>query len=80
MIAAPKFRAAIDVLRSDLVFMPLALMYLVLLVRSWEPDTLSLMMPGSLREGFAGMLCGRNRCTDGAASVNFALPCHVSAG
>ncbi|KXZ45237.1 hypothetical protein GPECTOR_57g527 [Gonium pectorale] len=35
-------------------FVPLSLAYLVLLVMSWSPDTLSIMMPGSLAEGLAG--------------------------
>jgi len=42
------------VLRSDVIFVPLAVAYLVLLLQSWQPDTLSLMMPGSLAEGFEG--------------------------
>ncbi|KAK9842571.1 hypothetical protein WJX81_006808 [Elliptochloris bilobata] len=41
-------------MRSDLHFVPLALLYLYLLVHSWEPDTLSLILPGSLAEGFKG--------------------------
>lgn len=41
-------------LRSDVIFVPLAVAYLVLLLQSWQPDTLSLMMPGSLAEGFEG--------------------------
>ncbi|KAG2483516.1 hypothetical protein HYH03_017623 [Edaphochlamys debaryana] len=35
-------------------FVPLALAYLVLLFASWSPDTLHVMMPGSLQEGLAG--------------------------
>jgi len=32
-------------------FAPLAVLYLALLVLSWQPDTLSLMLPGSFEEG-----------------------------
>ena len=39
-------------LSSTLV--PLALLYGALLVQSWQPDTLSLIMPGSLSDGLAG--------------------------
>ncbi|KAG2425863.1 hypothetical protein HYH02_014927 [Chlamydomonas schloesseri] len=35
-------------------FVPLAAAYVVLLVGSWSPDTLSIMMPGSLEEGLKG--------------------------
>lgn len=35
-------------------FVPLALGYLGLLAASWSPDTLSIMMPGSLKEGLSG--------------------------
>ncbi|GLC45192.1 hypothetical protein PLESTB_000425800 [Pleodorina starrii] len=35
-------------------FIPLSLAYLALLVFSWSPDTLQIMMPGSLKEGLSG--------------------------
>lgn len=37
--------------RSPLPLVPLCVAYLALLVASWSPDTLSLMMPGSLEAG-----------------------------
>lgn len=36
------------------LFVPLALLYGYLLVASWQPDTLSLMMPGDLNQGLKG--------------------------
>ncbi|KAK9867083.1 hypothetical protein WJX84_008592 [Apatococcus fuscideae] len=41
---------------SNFVFAPLAALYAVLLVASWDPSTLSLILPGSLKEGFSGGL------------------------
>ncbi len=51
---APFWRDAVRVLRTDAIFVPLATAYGVLLLQSWQPDTLRLMMPGSFAEGFAG--------------------------
>jgi len=45
--------AAATYLRSPLPLVPLCVAYLALLCASWSPDTLSLMMPGSLAEGLA---------------------------
>ena len=45
--------AAATFLRSPLPLVPLCVAYLALLCASWSPDTLSLMMPGSLAEGLA---------------------------
>ncbi|KAK9865134.1 hypothetical protein WJX84_006871 [Apatococcus fuscideae] len=38
---------------SNAIFAPLAAAYAVLLVASWDPSTLSLILPGSLKEGFS---------------------------
>ncbi len=54
MILAPDWQGTQRLLRPDAIFVPLAVTYGVLLARSWSPDTLSLMMPGSFRQGFAG--------------------------
>ena len=54
ILLAPWWRSAYRMLISDMIFLPLVAAYIVLLVRSWQPDTLSLMMPGSLADGFAG--------------------------
>jgi hypothetical protein len=54
ILLAPWWRSAYRMLISDVIFLPLIAAYIVLLVRSWQPDTLSLMMPGSLADGFAG--------------------------
>ena len=40
--------------RSALPLAPLCVAYLALLVASWSPDTLALMMPGSLEAGLSG--------------------------
>ena len=39
---------------SNFIFAPPAALYAVLLVASWDPSTLSLILPGSLKEGFSG--------------------------
>lgn len=54
MILAPRWRLTERLMQSEAIFVPLSLLYGVLLWRSWTPDTLSLMMPGSLAAGFAG--------------------------
>ena len=41
-------------MRSQLVLVPVALAYTVLLLHSWAPDSLSLILPGSLQEGLSG--------------------------
>ena len=51
---APFWRGAVRVLRTDAIFVPLAIAYSLLLLRSWQPDTLSLILPGSFEQGFAG--------------------------
>jgi hypothetical protein len=48
MLRGRPSRAALTSLRP---FAPLALLYVVLLALSWQPDTVSLMLPGSLEEG-----------------------------
>lgn len=50
---APFSRGVVRYLRHDAVIMPIALAYSLLLLRSWQPDTLSLIMPGSLAEGIS---------------------------
>ena len=57
MALAPQQSATKRLLSSDLLFVPLALLYLYLLVHSWEPDTLRLILPGSLADGLKGALC-----------------------
>lgn len=54
MVVAPRHAATQRLLRSELLFVPLALLYLFLLMHSWEPDTLRLILPGSLAEGLKG--------------------------
>ena len=57
MAFAPQLSATKRLLSSDLIFVPLVLLYLYLLVHSWEPDTLRLILPGSLAEGLTGVHC-----------------------
>ena len=40
--------------RAEAALFPLCLLYLALLVTSWSPDTMSVLLPGSLAEGLAG--------------------------
>jgi hypothetical protein len=54
MLLAPRWQRTRDLVRSALTYVPLALAYTALLVASWQPDTLSLILPGSLQEGLAG--------------------------
>ena len=53
-LLAPRHAATRRLLRSELICAPLALVYLYLLLHSWEPDTLQLILPGSLAEGLTG--------------------------
>ena len=46
-------RWTVRFLRSDVPIVPLCVAYVVMLVASWSPDTLSLMMPGSLEAGIS---------------------------
>lgn len=52
--AATIWQPARPLLRNDWIFAPLCLLYGYALVNSWEPDTLSLIMPGDLKEGLQG--------------------------
>jgi len=54
MILAPRASVVRKTMRSYWVLAPLALIYLALLAYSWSPDTLSILMPGSLADGFTG--------------------------
>eukprot|EP00798_Chlamydomonas_sp_ICE-L_P026752 gene26752-4327_t len=52
MILSPR-QPAPPVLRTKWVFAPLCVMYILLLAISWQPDTLSLIMPGNFEEALA---------------------------
>ena len=54
MIAAPRARVTHCVVSTDALFVPMALAYAFLLAHSWQADTLRLILPGSLQEGFSG--------------------------
>lgn len=51
---APFWRGVVRFLRHDTIFVPIAVAYAVLLLHSWQADTLSLILPGSLAEGLSG--------------------------
>jgi len=51
MAIAPRTKLAQGLARSPVTIVPLAIAYACLLIASWEPDTLQLMMPGSLDAG-----------------------------
>ena len=54
---------------------PVAVVYIMLLVQSWEPDTLSLMMPGDLEQGIA---TGDMMYRDAIGAMVFYLPVHFT--
>lgn len=54
MLVSSSARPIQKLIRSLWPFVPLALGYGLLLANSWTPDTLSIMMPGSLEEGLKG--------------------------
>lgn len=58
MALLPRWSVTRRLTRSPLVLAPLALVYGLLLVWSWQPDTLSLILPGSLADGLKGELKG----------------------
>ena len=48
MIAAPRWGPTKRLMQSYLPFIPMAVLYLYMLLRSWTPDTLQLMLPGDI--------------------------------
>ncbi len=56
MILAPQLQIVRSTMRSLWVFLPVALGYLALLVYAWSPDTLSILLPGSLSDVMKGSL------------------------
>ncbi|GAX81942.1 hypothetical protein CEUSTIGMA_g9370.t1 [Chlamydomonas eustigma] len=48
------FKPVLNFMKSAWPVIPIALAYGLLLANSWSPDTLSLIMPGSLEEGLQG--------------------------
>ena len=63
MLFLPKHRASVTIMHSDWVFVPLSVMYIALLAQSWTPETLQLIMPGSLQAGLAGTHRQTCHCT-----------------
>lgn len=54
MIFAPNSKWTNATVRKDMSLVPLGLTYGYFLAASWEPDTLSLLLPGNLADGFSG--------------------------
>ncbi|KAL3137037.1 hypothetical protein ABBQ32_006624 [Trebouxia sp. C0010 RCD-2024] len=54
MLFWPRRRVTVSVMHSNWIFVPLSIMYATLLLQSWTPDTVQLIMPGSLQAGLAG--------------------------
>ncbi|KAL0018452.1 hypothetical protein WJX77_012398 [Trebouxia sp. C0004] len=56
MLFLPNKRATVSIMHSNWMFVPLSTMYIALLIQSWTPETLQMIMPGSLQAGLAVML------------------------
>ena len=54
MLAAPSWKRTMRIMQTELIFAPIALSYLVLLLQSLQPDTIQLLLPGSLEAGLQG--------------------------
>ena len=54
MLFLPRSRVTVSAMHSNWIFVPLSIMYAALLLHSWTPDTLQLIMPGSLQAGLTG--------------------------
>ena len=54
MLLLPRWSITHRLMKGYAVFLPLSAIYIVLLARSWTPDMLQLMMPGSLEAGLSG--------------------------
>eukprot|EP01024_Parvocaulis_polyphysoides_P032658 TRINITY_DN2921_c0_g1_i3.p1 TRINITY_DN2921_c0_g1~~TRINITY_DN2921_c0_g1_i3.p1 ORF type:complete len:241 (+),score=5.39 TRINITY_DN2921_c0_g1_i3:26-748(+) len=53
MIFTPGWFTIRRIMRNLMCLFPLIALYCYLLIKSWQPDTLQLMMPGSLQEGIS---------------------------
>ena len=73
MVVAPHLKWVRDMMETPWFIAPVAVAYIMLLIQSWEPDTLSLMMPGDLEQGMA---TGDMICRDAIAYIVFSLPVH----
>lgn len=74
MIFAPNWKKTADIVRSEAIFLPIAMAYLFLLLNSWQPDTLALILPGNLEAG----LSGRSRLSQALISFHPYLCSFVS--
>lgn len=62
MMLLPKWQKTRQIISSAKSYVPLALAYTALLIASWQPDTMSLILPGSLNEGLSGELASNVSC------------------
>ena len=62
MVLLPKWSVTRRLVRSSVVLAPLGLVYGLLLIWSWQPDTFSLILPGSLADGLKGGLGRQQGC------------------
>ena len=62
MLVAPSWQRTLSIMQSELIFAPIALSYLFLLVHSWQPDTIQLVLPGSLKAGLTGTISASSAC------------------
>lgn len=54
MVLLPHWKVTQRIMKSLLSLFPLAIIYGILLTWSWQPDTFSLILPGSLADGLKG--------------------------
>ncbi len=54
MLFLPNKRATVSIMHSKWIFLPLSITYIALLIQSWTPETLQMIMPGSLQAGLTG--------------------------
>ena len=58
MLVAPQHRPTRSAAASNLCLVPVAVCYAVLLCQAWSPDSLSLILPGSIQDGLSGRAQG----------------------
>jgi len=54
MLFLPNKQATVSIMHSSWIFVPLSITYIALLIQSWTPETLQMIMPGSLQAGLTG--------------------------
>jgi hypothetical protein len=85
MVVAPSAPLTQRSVRSHTPLVLLSLAYGVVLLASWAPDTLALMMPGSLEEGLKGVracvrACARVFAVTSTLVVGGGVPAQCACG